>query len=384
MGYDVIIVGGGPGGAVAARKCAQSGLKTILLEKNEFNREKTCAGGLSKKVLDRFEIPKEVVERYCNGLTLGFEGNSITIDDKEQIGAFVFRGKFDSNLVNNASDFGAEVRENTKVVDLIMKNGFVTGVKIKAENQTQYINSDLVIGADGNSSVVRKKLGANVKNPGRTSLWYQYQMSLSEELIDERIGNRIEMYFGKQISKTEYAWIFPKKDIVTVGIGALQSEIRGDKVRLKKRLDNFIKYHPIAKRKLEDAKLIKSQGGKISCLGSSMSTHFNGALLVGEAAGHAMLSSGEGIYYAMVGGDLGGKWAVNAVSEGNFSKEFLAGYENAWNVEIGRDLKRSVKIHETMGGFQTVTKEVINMAKKNPKLKQSVLETLLKRNWGLL
>ena len=384
MNYDVVIVGGGPGGAIAARECAQSGLKTLLLEKKELKREKACAGGLTKKVLDRFDIPKDVIERYYYGWGLGLEDDFVTLDDREKIGALVCRGKFDSKLVNIASDAGAEVREKTKVLDLIMKNDFVTGVQIKSDNQTHQINSNIVIGADGHSSVVRKKLGAFVQNPGRISLWYQYHMALSKELIDERIGNRIEMYFGEDISRTEYAWIFPKRNIVTVGIGGLVSEVKGDRVRLKERLDKFVNNHPIAKKKLEGAKPIMGQGCRIACPGSSTSTHFNGALLIGEAAGHAMLSSGEGIYYAMVGGEIGSKWAVNAVSCGDLSKEFLTGYENEWKKEIGRDLDRSVKIHEAFGGFQTLTKEVINMIKKNPKMKQSILDSLLKGTWGLL
>ncbi|MDY6965172.1 MAG: NAD(P)/FAD-dependent oxidoreductase [Halobacteriota archaeon] len=383
MKYDVIIVGGGPGGAIAARRCAEGGLKTLLLEKKGFNREKPCAGGLTKKVLDRFGIPEEVVERSYSGITFGYENDCFTIDDKDRIGVFVCRGKFDSKLVDLAEDAGAEVKDRTSVIDLTLRDGFVTGVKAKASDETECIDSDIVIGADGQSSVVRRKLNSFVQNPSRISVWYLHQMKLSNELIDERIGDRFEMYLGGEIPKTQYAWIFPKNDMVTVGIGAMLSEIREDKVQLKDCLNRFINTHPIASKKLDGAKIIMSQGGRITCLGTSRSTCFNGALLVGEAAGQAMISSGEGIYYAMAGGEIGGKWAIKSASAGDFSREFLSGYEEACKAEIGPDLKRSVEVQEMAARSQGSARRIFNMIKENPRMRQFVLDMLLKGSWGL-
>lgn len=384
MKYDVIVVGAGPSGAIAAKTCAERGLKTLLLEKKEFNREKPCGGGLTNKVLKRFAIPEDVVERYYDGMTLCLEDESVKFNGKERLGALVCRGKFDSTLVRMAEDAGAEIREKIRVFDLIRKNNFVIGVIARGNEKVEEISANLVIGADGQSSIVRRKLGAFQQNWGRISLWFLYHMELSNELIDEQMGNRLEMYFGKEISRTAYAWIFPKNGIVTVGIGALMSEIREDKVQLRERLNNFVKKHPIASEKLAMAKIIMNQGGRITSMGTSSSTYFNGTMLVGEAAGHAMLSSGEGIYYAMVGGQISGEWAANAISAGDLSKKFLSGYENAWRAEIGGDLERSVVISETLGEFHTPLKHVLKAVEGNPRMRELLMDTLLSRPWGLL
>ncbi|MDY6864855.1 MAG: NAD(P)/FAD-dependent oxidoreductase [Halobacteriota archaeon] len=384
MKFDVIVVGGGPGGSIAARRCAANGLKTLLLEKKNFNRDKPCAGGLTKKVLDRFDPPEEIVDRYYSGITITLDDDSVTLDDSERLGAFVCRGKFDSMLVRDAKEAGAEVRENSKVVDLTIEDNFVKGVVVKSGGEIERIEADIVIGADGNTSTVRRKLGVFVDNPERISLWSSCHIRLTSDLIDERIGDRIEIYFGENISKSAYAWIFPKREIVTVGVGALVSEVRDDNLRLKERLNKFITSHPVASKKLEGGKILMNQGGRITCYGTSSKTYFNGAMLIGEAAGHAMTTSGEGIYYAMAGGVISSDWAKKAVSEGDFSKEFLSGYEDAWMSEMGSDLDRSVKMGKLSSALQTPVKRVIKTVKEDPRAEQFLLDSLLKKSWGLL
>jgi len=384
MKFDVIVVGGGPGGSIAARRCAENGLKTLLLEKKNFNRNKPCAGGLTKKVLDRFDPPEDIIDRYYNGITITLDDDSITIDDTERLGAFVCRGKFDSMLVQDAKEAGADVRENSRVVDLIVKDDFVKGVVVKSGEKTESIEADLVIGADGNTSVVRRKLGAFVDNPERISLWSSCHIRLTSDLIDERIGDRIEIYFGEGISNSAYAWIFPKREIVTVGLGAMVSEVKGENLRLNERLNKFITSHPVASKKLEGGRIIMNQGGRITCLGTATETYFNGALLIGEAAGHAMATSGEGIYYAMAGGEISSEWATRATSEGDFSREFLSGYEDAWMSEMGKDLDRSVKMGKLSSALQTPVKRVIKTVKDDPRAEKFLLDSLLKKSWGLL
>jgi len=206
MKYDVIVVGGGPGGAIAAKTCAKEGLKTLLLEKKEFTREKACAGAVTEKVLRRFDdIPKDVFERYYHGLTFCVDDEAYTVDSDNRLGGLVCRGKFDSTLVKMAEMEGAKIKQEKKVIDIVKKDDFSKGVIVKTEEGTEEYNSDIIIGADGQSSMVRRKLGVFVADWTKVAAQFQYQMKMSSELIDGWIGDRLETYLGGDISPTAYA-----------------------------------------------------------------------------------------------------------------------------------------------------------------------------------
>ncbi|MDY6965386.1 MAG: NAD(P)/FAD-dependent oxidoreductase [Halobacteriota archaeon] len=375
MKYDVIVVGGGPGGAIAAKTCAKEGLKTLLLEKKEFLREKACAGGVTEKVIRRFDdIPQDVFERYYYGLTFCVDDEADTIDSDKRLGGLVCRGKFDSTLVKMAEMEGAETKEEKKVIDIVKKDDFSKGVIVKTEEGTEEFCSDIIIGADGQSSMVRRKLGAFVEDWTKVAAQFQYQMKMPSDLIDERIGDRLETYLGEDISPTAYAWIFPKRDIVTVGIGALVSEIRSDNINLKDRLDNLIKNHPVASKKLEGAKIIMTQGHRITYPGSTSRSYFNGAMLIGEAAGHALMGTGEGIYYAMAGGEIAGRWAAKAISAGDVSEDYLRGYEDAWKAEFGEDLEWAVNLRRSQKRPQGVLKMMLRTIERSPAMKELLFD----------
>lgn len=375
MKYDVIVVGGGPGGAIAAKTCAKNGLNTLLLEKREFTREKVCAGGVTEKVLKRFgDIPKDVYERYYHGLTFCVDDEVYTIDSENRLGGLVCRGKFDSTLVKMAKEEGADTKQEKKVVDIIKKDDFSKGVVVKTEEGREEYNSDIIIGADGQASMVRKKLGAFIEDWTKVAAQFQYQMKMQSEQIDERIGDRLETYLGEDISPTAYAWIFPKRDVVTVGIGALVSEIRSENINLKDRLNNLIKNHPVASKKLEGAKIIMSQGHRITYPGSTSKSYFNGAMLIGEAAGHAMMGTGEGIYYAMAGGQIAGEWAAKAISEGDVSETYLKGYEDEWKAEFGEDLEWAVNLRGQQKRPQRFLKMMIRTINRSPKSKELLFD----------
>ena len=222
--------------------------------------------------------------------------------------------------------------------------------------------------------MVRRKLGAFTEDWTKVAAQFQYHMKMPSEQIDEMIGDRLETYLGEDISPTAYAWIFPKRDVVTVGIGALISEIRSENINLKDRLNNLIKNHPVASKKLEGAKIIMTQGHRITYPGSTSKSYFNGAMLIGEAAGHAMMGTGEGIYYAMAGGQIAGEWAAKAISEGDVSENYLKGYESAWNEEFGRDLEWAVNMRGQQKRPQGLLKMMLRTIKRSPATKDLLFD----------
>ncbi|WP_243683986.1 FAD-dependent monooxygenase [Methanosarcina barkeri] len=116
--YDIIIIGGGPSGASAGRKAGKLGMKTLLLEKEEFPRYKPCAGGLSdhaRSYLD-FELPENIIEWEVTGAKIIFKDQLIEAHKNHRVAALVSRNKFDNFLLEKAKETGIEVHTGEKAL----------------------------------------------------------------------------------------------------------------------------------------------------------------------------------------------------------------------------------------------------------------------------
>jgi flavin-dependent dehydrogenase len=190
-------------------------------------------------------------------------------------------------------------------------------------------------------------------------------MAMDEKLIDDLIGDQLEAYYGADIVPGGYAWIFPKKDIVSVGLGTWLEFYKGKDIQLRQRLDDFIKGHPIASKKLACAKVLYPQAAMISFLGVIQRNYGNGFLVAGEAAGHVDFANGEGIYYSMMSGELAGKTALSAYSAEDYSAGFLKKYKIAIDEEIEKDLKASFNIRRNMLTTNKQQEFTVDTALKN-------------------
>jgi len=192
MTYDVVVVGAGPAGSTIAKIVAERGFKVLVLEKYTLDREKPCAGAISNRVVEHFRIPEKAFARNCNGIFLcGPKNRTVVIGKRGKI-RLVMRSVFDKVLCQMAMDKGAEFFEKSLVNEPLIKNGKVIGVKAKINGKTKTIKGKLVIGADGTPSTMAKKLELYSGRPNTIGFCFQYQMELSNELIEQRIGSNIE------------------------------------------------------------------------------------------------------------------------------------------------------------------------------------------------
>ncbi len=345
--YDVVVVGAGPAGSTAAKEVASKGLKVIVLEKHRLDREKPCAGGVTERAIQRFQIPENIFDRSCYKLFLcSPKCKTVTLDYPERIVATTMRAKLDKTLAELAIDQGAEFKENTRALDVIIENGFVKGVKAKSPSESHDIYGDIIIIASGTPSILTKQLGLLTNNERSKALCYQYQMAIDEKQIDDRIGDQLEFYYG--VVPGGYAWIFPKINIVSVGLGTWLERAKRTDLRLRERLDNFIRNHPVASEKLLHAKLLYPQAAMISFLGVIQRNYGNGFLVAGEAAGHVDSSNADGIYYSMMSGEIASNVAIDAYNAADNSSAFLRKYKTAIDKEIGKDLKEAFNIRKNM------------------------------------
>ena len=366
MKYDVVVVGGGPAGSTVAKEAARKGLKVVVLEKHSLDREKPCAGGVTERVIQRFQIPEDILDRSCNKLFLcSPKCNTVTLDYPERIAATTMRAKFDKTLAELAIDQGAEFREKTRAIDVISDHGFIKGVIAKTSGESLNIFGNITVIASGSPSILSKRLGLLTNNKRSTALCYQYQMTMKDTIIDNLISDQLEIYYGSDIVPGGYAWIFPKKGVVSVGLGTWLEDTKETTQNLRKRLDNFIGKHAVASEKLMNAKVLYPQAAMISFPGVINKNYGDGFLVTGEAAGHVDFVNAEGIYYSMMSGEIAGTTTVDAHEVNDFSEGVLKNYKITIDKEIGKELKVTFSIRRNMATTDYQQEFMVDTASKN-------------------
>ena len=371
MTYDVVVVGAGPAGSTIAKIVAERGLKVLVLEKYTLDREKPCAGAISNRVVEHFRIPEKAFARKCTGIFLCSPKNRTVVIGKRGKIRLAMRSVFDKVLCQMAMDKGAEFFEKSLVTEPLIKNGKVIGVKTKIKGKTKTIKGKLVIAADGTPSTMAKKLELYSGRPNTIGFCFQYQMELSNELIEQRIGSNMEIYFGSQWIPFGYTWIFPKNNVVTVGCGTWIDVIQKRKISLKKHLDHFIKKHPVASTKLEGAKVLHSQAHLIGYPGVLKDNVAKGCLIVGDASGTVSPWNSEGIWYSMKSGEAAGISAAETLETGDVST-------NTIRTKYYKNLDQNVK-----DDFRLAAK-ICNFINSDAKQERTVVSIIRDQWWANL
>lgn len=336
--YDVIVVGGGPAGAVAARYAAEGGASVLLIEKRqEIGDPIRCAEGVGTRDLDKYvDIEDRWIAAPIKGATIYVpDGTSIKMraKDENQIYGYILERKiFDRALVERAAKAGAEVYTKTSATGLIMKDGRVAGVKIKRLGVEKEVAANVVIGADGVESKVGKWAGINTTlKPSDIETGVQFLMTDID--IDE---DNVEFFMGNQYAPGGYVWIFPKGPRrANVGIGLLGSKVK-DGGRPIDYLNKFIE------NRFPNGKIIEMAYGGVPVSGGIDKIYGAGLMLVGDAGQLSDPITGGGIKHALWSGELAGINAAEAVKAGDFTEKSMKKYQKAWDDKCGKLLSRDL------------------------------------------
>ncbi len=331
---DAVIIGAGPAGATAAQVLAERGYHITVFEKGPLKREKPCGGGIPEVALKEFSITLEKGRSVYGVFLCSPQNRTAALTQEERAGISVMRSEFDYYLIERAQKAGAEFKENAPA-EPQLENGKLKGVKTREE----CFESQMVIACDGAFSNFARKMGVHAGSRKRQAVAFQYQMALSNQLIEERIGNVLELYFGNQWVPMGYTWIFPKDGIVTVGNASWRAALERKKVSLKSMLNTFIEKHPLASKKLEGAHILYSQSHILSFPGTVKSVYGDHFLIAGDAGGFTSCATGGGVYYALVSGKTAGEVAAEALEKNDFSRKFLKKYKKRVDKKIGADMK---------------------------------------------
>ncbi len=387
--YDVIVVGAGPGGSMAAKTCAEKGLDVLLIEKRqEIGVPVRCAEGVGRKEFEEFVEPDEkwIASEIENAELYSPSGHRVKLSADQagnEVGYVLERKIFDRHLAMLAGRAGAEVLTKTSAVSMERENGSVR-LGIRSMGEFQELTTKIVIGADGVESRVAKWAGID------TTLRLNEIESCVQYLMTDIDFDPTTTYFwvGRKYAPGGYIWLFPKGDnSANVGIGVMPS--MADKPA-KYYLDRFVREN------FPDGEIVEVVIGGVPVKGAIDTAVADNVMLVGDAARHTDPITGGGIINAMKAGYKAGITASEAVEKGDYSESFLKRYDRRWMDDFGQTLIRNRKLQEKMLklddstfdrlfkgigdmpiGEMSVKRLALELFKKEPKLLWDLREFLL-------
>lgn len=345
--YDVVVVGAGPAGSMAARAAARAGAEVLLLDKRrELGVPVQCGEALSEEPLLDLGIkpnPRWIAGEVNAVRLISPSGLEVSISEKKvvhgKVGFILDRKVFDKHLAMLAAKEGADVRVGTLVDSLLMDGKKIAGVKASSFDGRMEVRAEVVIAADGVVSRVARWAGVNTAlKLVNIESCAQFQMVG----IDIKSPEVMEYYFGSRITPGGYTWIFPKgRDMANVGIGILGSRMQRPAIDY---LKDFVNSMPGLKK----GRVIEINGGGVPVGGPIPKTVKDNLLIVGDAARQVNALTGGGIDSAMRAGDIAGEVAAKAIASGDVSEKKLKEYEKRWRKQMGKRLERYLKAKEVL------------------------------------
>jgi len=336
---DVLVVGAGPGGSMAAKFAALNGMRTLLIEKRqEIGSPVRCAEGISKGWLSECgsaEDPRWISAAPEGARVFAPDGTCFMMKADRagnEVGIVIDRHQFDKALAAEAARAGARILLKTFAADVTRANGAVSGVVGKSLGTDVEIRARITIGADGFESQVGRWAGIRTQlKASDVVTTFQYQ------LADVECDPRYCDFYAGSCAPGGYIWIFPKgNDIANVGLGVQLSLLEG-KGEPKAYLDRWIATQP----QLARGKPLAMVAGAVSTNKPLPKTATDGLMLVGDAARLIDPLTGGGIMNACLSGKLAGEIAAKAIQSGDVSEKFLQRYEKGWRKRLAKKLERN-------------------------------------------
>jgi geranylgeranyl reductase family protein len=297
--WDVAVVGAGPAGLAAASAAAAAGARTIVLERAEHPRYKTCGGGLigasRAAAAGLIAVPARDEIRSATVTLRGRQ--EFTRSHGEPLLAMVVREEFDAALLKRAAENGAQIRQRVQVRAIDQADGHATARLADGSE----VAAKVIIGADGSSGVTARHVGAEFD---QVDLGLEVEIAVPDKVARQWAG-RVLLDWGK--IPASYGWVFPKGDRLTVGVIAARGQGQATKAYLREFVDRLC---------LSGYRAVQDSGHLTRCRSDSSPLRKGRVIAAGDAAGLLDPWTREGISFALRSGTLAGECAAKADLDG--------------------------------------------------------------------
>ena len=379
--YDAIIVGAGPAGLSTAlsvwlhsvRRDYYPEILVIDKEKNP-GEKKPCGGMICKMALNIFPSLEKFSSKKIRQVRILYRNRRFTVNFDDVVAINIDRHILARFLMQKIAKLGT--------VELNLGES-IQRVNASSDGVTVYSNDKIyrgkiLVGADGVFSIIRKEIFGYSYDLDELGVAYQVRLRLSRNTIDELFGDANEFYYGKEFSPAGYAWIFPHRDHIRIGVGAIASKIRGYDLRTYVR-------KLIMKYNLQNEKIIKEEAYLVPLSGGSKRITAHRVLLVGDAAHQVAPLSGAGIHLAIIAGLLAGEIISRCLIKRRRLSYSLKQYERIWNCLYGIELRwqrRLVNFLLKRGSKVAMDKKINNLIRKFAELLLGLTSTYdLIKSW---
>ncbi len=379
--FDVVVVGGGPGGAAAGYWCARAGLSTVVIEKAAFPRDKVCGDGLTPRAvlqLREMGLGDWLADQHPNrGLRTRAHGITLELPWPDHsrfpaLGYVVRRTELDEKVTRHAVGAGATLWDATEVTAPILRDGIVRGVTVRDKDSggTRDVAARYVILADGANSRVGRALGAarDKSYPMGLAIRGYYESAMHD---DGWIESALDVRDRNGAAMPGYGWVFPLGDgTVNVGIGLLSTFRDYKSANTTHMMNEWLRTAPEHWGLDPDGAIGPVRGGRLPMAGSVDPKSGPNWVAIGDAAGFINPFNGEGIDYAYETGRIAARLIAEAIETGDGLA--LARYPRILDAEYGLYFKVA-RLFMTIIGNPLLLREMIRVGMHSKSLMEWVL-----------
>jgi geranylgeranyl reductase len=298
--FDVVVIGGGPSGATAAHELAQLGRKVLLLDR--AGRTKPCGGAIPPRLMRDFAIPESLLVAHATcarmvspsdeRVDIPIEGGYVGMVDRDMFDEWLRERAVSAGAVRRTGTFERLSRDADGTSVVHWRTRSLAGGDAGTEHAVRALG---VVGADGARSEVARQ---SVPGAQRTRYVFAYheivRAPATTQAVADYQATRCDVYYRGVLSPDFYGWVFPHGDTMSIGTGSADKgfSLRSAVGRLR------------ASAGLDGLETLRREGAPIPMKPLPRWDNGRDVVLAGDAAGVVAPASGEGIYYAMLGGRL--------------------------------------------------------------------------------
>lgn len=324
---DVVVIGGGPAGLIAARTLASSGRSVVVLEEHDrVGMPVHCTGLLGLEAFDEFDIPREAILTTTHAARfVAADGSDVAIDAERVRAAVVDRAMFDQALASGAQEAGAELRVGARVRSIAM---LPDRIRVAGDTPSAAVDARACVLACGASYRFNRALGLGTPRAFVQSA--QLEVPFDGPAM-------VEVYLGRQVAPGGFAWTVPfvreGRRFNRVGLmcddhamGRFEELVRS----IRRRYGITGEAWPLPRL-------------KILPLGPVAKTYADRLVAVGDAAGLVKPTTGGGIYYGLVSGQLAAEVLGQALHDNDLGEARLSAYETRWQARLGSEIRTGLR-----------------------------------------